>query len=130
MQFPSQAWADAFCAALNANAEYAEAAAAWEGDVLLKVLRGDGGASGIALSLSHGRCTQATYLPEAATEAREFVFEGSEAVWSRLFRREVDPVSAILGGTIKVRGNMAKLLRFTRAAKELVSAAGQIPVDG
>ena len=42
-------------------------------------------------------------------------------------RHELDPIKAILDGTFRVRGNLAKLMRFTRAAKELVETASNVP---
>ncbi len=131
MRFPSAEWASAFKAALNANPAYHDAAAAWEGDILLLVRPSDWSAPapGIHLALSHGECTEATYYADARPVASEFVYEGSPENWERLRRHEIDPVTAILNGTFKVRGNLAKMMRFTRAAKELVETAGSIP-DG
>ena len=129
MRFPSAEWAQAYRDALNANPAYKEAAAAWEGDILLLVRPSDPGAPapGIHLALAHGECSAATFHADARTVASEFVFEGSPENWQRLMRREVDPVKAILDGTFKIRGNLAKMMRFTRAAKELVDSAAQVP---
>ncbi len=132
MQFPSAEWAVAFRSALNANAAYREAARAFEGDLLFRVRPADptGPAPGIQLVLTGGECTSATFHADAREVATEFVFEGTADDWRRVLHREVDPVQAILHGTLKVRGNLAKLLRFNRAAKELTETAGTIPVDG
>ena len=53
----------------------------------------------------------------------EFRFEATRANWSRLMNHEVDPVRAVLDGTLRVKGNLGKLMRFTRASKELVETA-------
>jgi putative sterol carrier protein len=126
--FPSAAWAAAFQKAINANAAYAEAAKAWEGDVLLRVRPTDPTAPtpGVHLDLANGTCRAATYHPDARAVASEFVYEGTAENWARLMRHEVDPVNAILDGTFRVKGNLAKLMRFTRAAKELVETASNV----
>ncbi len=131
MKFPSVEWADALHTALNANPEYAEAARQWEGDILLRVTAASPGgpAPGVRLELEHGSCRAATFEADSANLTSEFVFEASAASWAKLIRREIDPVGAIMNGTIRVRGNLAKLMRFTRAAKVLVETAGAIPVD-
>ncbi len=128
MPFPSAEWAAAFQKALNENAAYAEAAKAWVGDILLLVRPADPtqAAPGVLLDLANGQCRSATYQPDARSVAAEFVYEGTAENWQRLVRHEVDPVKAILDGTFKVRGNMAKLMRFTRAAKELVETASNV----
>ena len=128
MSFPSAEWASAVRKALNENAAYAEAAKAWVGDILLLVKPADPAAPapGVHLDLANGTCRAATFLPDARSFAAEFVYEGPPESWDRLMRHEVDPVKAILDGTFKVRGNLAKLMRFTRAAKELVETASNV----
>ena len=130
MRFPSAEWAKAFRAALNANAEYAAAAAAWEGEILLRVsAAGDGPAPGILLDHAHGTCRAATFHPDSRAVASEFVYEGTSENWERLVRGTLDPVRSILDGTFRLRGNLLKASRFTRAAKALVETAARVPVD-
>jgi len=130
-RFPSAEWARLLEEAVNANAEYAEAARAWEGDVLLRVVSADPStaAEGIHLDLAHGRCRSAMYVPDSRESASEFVFEASASVWARLFRQELDPVRAILSNEVKLRGNLAKAMRFTRASSLLVATAATIPTE-
>ncbi|MGA9840090.1 MAG: SCP2 sterol-binding domain-containing protein [Thermoplasmata archaeon] len=129
MQFPSADWAAAYRSALNDNAAYREAARAWVGDILLLV-RSPGAEApspGVHLDLADGRCRAATFYPDARGVSSEFVYEGTPENWQRLMRHELDPVKAILDGTFRVKGNLAKLMRFTRAAKELVETASNVP---
>lgn len=132
MKFPSEEWASTLRAALNANPRYAEAAQQWEGDVLFRIAPSapDAPSPGVHLSLARGTCSSATFLADSSSTSCEFIFETSEENWRRLLRRELDPVQAILDRTLRVRGNLAKLMRFTRAAKELVDTAAEIPVQG
>jgi len=129
MHFPSAEWAAAFRTKLNENEAYREAAQAWEGDILFLVRPADAAAPrpGIHLALTHGTCEAATFRADARDVASEFVYEGSPENWARLMRHELDPVQAILDGTFKIRGNLAKAMRFTRAAKELVETAAALP---
>jgi putative sterol carrier protein len=131
MRFPSAEWAEAFRVELNESPAFQEAAAAWEVDLLFRVRTpGDPGpAPGIRLDIAHGTCRGAVFHPDATAIAAEFVFEGTAENWQRLLRRELDPVRSFMDGTFKVRGNLAKALRFTRAAKELVEVAAGIPID-
>lgn len=129
MRFPSPEWADALARALNANEAYREAAVAWEGDLLLRVLpvAPSGAAPGVLLDLYHGTCRAARFEPDSRTTESEFVYEGTVANWTRLMAGTLDPVGALMDGTFKLRGNLAKAMRFTRAAKELVSTAAGLP---
>ena len=61
--------------------------------------------------------------------ASEFVYEGTAENWQKLIAGQLDPVKAILDQTFRVKGNLAKLMRFTRAAKELVETASKVPTE-
>ena len=129
MQFPSAEWASAYQKALNDNPAYREAAKAWVGDILLLVRSPDPNAPapGVHLELADGGCQKATFYPDAKGVASEFVYEGTPENWQKLMRHDLDPIKAILDGTFRVKGNLAKLMRFTRAAKELVETASNVP---
>ncbi len=131
MRFPSAEWAEAYRVALNESPAYREAAKAWVGDILLLVRPAEANAPapGVHLTLAHGECSAATYHPDAREVASEFVYEGSPENWGRLMRREVAPGKAILDGTFRIKGNLAKAMRFTRAAKELVETAARVPAS-
>ncbi len=132
MKFPSEEWAAAYQRDLNASPEYRAAARGWAGDLVLRVTPPDPSspAPGIYLDLAEDGCRQAKYMADSRSAESEFVFEAPSAVWAKLFRREIDAMRAVLDGTVKIRGNMAKLLRFTRAAKVLVETAAAIATDG
>lgn len=131
MKFPSDEWATAFRSAINGNDAYRAAAQAWEGDILFLVrgLDPNSPSPGIHLALAHGECSAATYHPDARAVSSEFVYEGSPENWKKLLGGQLDPVKAILDGTFRIKGNLAKAMRFTRAAKELVETAARIPSD-
>lgn len=127
--FPSTEWADAYRQRLNENAAYAEAARAWEGDILLLVAPDDRApqGEGVLLDLHHGECRAAKFVPDAGQVTAEFTYRGSRENWGRMLRREIDPVRAILDGTFKLSGNLMKAMRFQRAAKEMVETATLVP---
>ena len=129
MLFPSPEWAAAYQRALNENAAYREAAKAWMGDIMLLVRSSEPNAPapGVHLELAIGSCQAATFHADAKNIPSEFVYEGTPENWQKLMRHELDPVKAILDGTFRVKGNLAKLMRFTRAAKELVETASNVP---
>jgi putative sterol carrier protein len=130
-RFPSAEWADLFRTAVNANGTYAEAARAWEGDVLLRIVADDPGPPppGIHLDLAHGECRSATYVADSRETESEFVFEATKPVWGQLLRGQLDPVKAVLSNQVRVRGNFAKAMRFTRASGLLIETAASVPTE-
>ena len=131
VKFLSQAWADQFRSALNSSSSYRDAAAAWEGEILLLVVPDEISpkGEGIYLDLARGECRKAEYISEAGDRACEFVYQGKRSDWARLLHREIDPVKSLFDGTFRIKGNLAKLLRFNRAAKELVESVAGIPAE-
>jgi putative sterol carrier protein len=129
--FPSTEWAAQFKTAINENPAYKQAAAAWEGDILFEVLPDPQAPKGpgVYLDLFHGECRDARYVADPSTVNPEFVLRATRVNWERLMHHELDPVKAFLGGTIKMAGNPAKLMRFINAAKELLDTAAAIPTD-
>ena len=104
--FPSAEWAELMRRGIEGSREYASAAQAWEGDVLLRVLPEDPAAPvrGIHLDLAHGKCLAATFLPDSRGAESQFVLEADPPEWRRILTREVDPVREVLSGRLKMRG--------------------------
>jgi len=116
---------------VNENPEYAEAAKAWEGDVLLRVLPETDPKTpeGVYLDLANGVCRSARYVPDARDSSSEFVFEAARGDWREILAGRLDPVKAVVSGKVKVRGNFAKAMRFTRASGLLIATAATIPTE-
>ncbi|HEV8049932.1 MAG TPA: SCP2 sterol-binding domain-containing protein [Thermoplasmata archaeon] len=130
-KFPSAEWAELLEAAVNANGEYAEAAEAWEGDVLLRVVLDPPSTPppGIALDLAHGTCRSARYHADSRETSTEFVFEATPAIWREILEGRLEPVKSVVSGKLRVRGNLAKVMRFTRASGLLIATAATIPTE-
>lgn len=136
----TEAWAEAWCRRINASEAYREAAADWEGDVVLEVSPGPGeeGSGGqdpraVWLDLRHGECRECREATEEDRRSARYVLGAGLETWERVLAGELSPISAILRGKIElVRGRVTHLARFTSAARELVTAAERVeaPVDG
>ncbi len=148
----TQEWADAYAKALNDNEAYREAAGpkgfppnGWEGDFIFQV-----DPSGLLteeilmwIGLYHGDCTGARVLekdekfqvikpgekaPEGVVGV-EFVYSGSYDNWVKILKNELDPVRALLGGQAKLQGDMAKVMRATKAAQEMVATSASLDTE-
>ena len=132
VKFPSVEWAVEFQARLNANPAYAEAAQAWEADFLLRVLpeASHGGPRAFVSTSGQGTVPgQGNLSPRHAPSIQRIRVPGHDHELGRLLRHEVDPLKAIVDGTFQLKGNLAKAMRFTRAAKELMDTASGIPSE-
>jgi len=131
MLFASKDWAKAFCKAVNENQNYAEAAATWEGDFIF-VIEPSGNLDHMIrmfVGLYHGDCTGASILKEGQEKDTEFTFSGPYDNWVKVLKKELDPIQGLMAGKFKLVGNMAKVMRATKAAQELVNSTTMIETE-
>ena len=148
-KFASNEWAKAFCKEVNANKNYKEAASWWEGDFVF-VIEPSGKLDHeikMFVGLLHGDCTGAKTLatgeqfdilppnspPRPLKEGEkvgvEFVFSGNYDNWVKVLKKELDPIQGLMAGKFKLVGNMAKVMRATKAAQELVNSTTKVETE-
>jgi putative sterol carrier protein len=130
-KFPSEEWIKAFKEELNKNEAYAEAAKDWEGDFLFIVTPDEGLEKEMVfyVDLWHGKCRDAYMVPSRETKTAEFIYEGPYSNWKKLIMGQLDPIQSLLMRKFKLKGNMAKIMRYTKAASELVKTASRVPTE-
>jgi len=147
-KFGTQEWCDAYCEAINGNEAYAEAASWWEGDFIF-IVHPSGALDHeirMWIGLNHGDCTGANILkededyiilekgqkasgnPPPPYEA-EYEYSATYDNWVKILKSELDSVRALLSGQAKVKGDMAKIMRATKAAQELVRSTTLIETE-
>lgn len=130
-KFPSEDWIKAYKEELNKNKVYEEAAKDWEGDFLFIITPGEGIEKEIVfyVDLWHGKCRDAYMVPSREAKKAAFIFEGPYSNWKKLIMGQLDPIHAIMMRKFNLQGDMAKVLRYTKAASELVKTASRIPTE-
>jgi putative sterol carrier protein len=125
-RFPSKEWVESYVQNLGASEAYRDAGKTWEGDILFVVKKDETFPKDcyIYLDLYHGECRKHDYAEEdpSVLPQAEFSYIGPYRNWVRLLGGEIDPIQGILTGKFKLKGPMMKIMRYTRAAKEMVNA--------
>jgi putative sterol carrier protein len=129
--FPSQDWMTEYVEKINGSKEYEEAAATWEGDLSYVFEREpDKGVPDdvwVWIDLWHGKCREAKYaVPEAEGEKARFIIRAPYSRWKEVIRRELDPVKGMMQGKLKLKGDLPTIVRYVKAANELVNIAGSV----
>lgn len=131
--FPSVEWMDEFVAKVNASAEYADAAATWEGDlVFVYEKEPDKGLDADVyawLDLWHGKCRDAAQLDgpdDPRAKAAKFTITAPYSRWKSVMRKELDPVKGMMQGKLKVRGDLPTIVRYVKASNVLVDITTQV----
>lgn len=131
--FPSDEWMNIYRESINMSADYRQAATDWEGDISFvfeaepdKRIPVDLWAW---LDLWHGECRDARMVdPDEGGKAR-FVIRAPYSRWKDVLEGELDPVKGMMQGKLKVLGDLPTIIRYARAANELVHITTTVPTE-
>jgi len=132
--FPSEEWFDAYVERVNASAEYREAAATWEGDICYVMeSEPDKGVPDEVwawLDLWHGECRGVKFnlSAEEGSQAK-FIIRAPYSRWKEVINKELDPVKGMMQGKLKLKGDLPTIVRYVKAANELVNLAASVPTE-
>jgi putative sterol carrier protein len=128
--FASQEWFEAFGREINASDHYRETAADWEGDIAFRI-----GAEPDRnvpedlwgyLDLWHGSCRDAKAIVPADAGAAAYTLTAPYSRWKDVLQGELDPIKGMMQGKLRVRGDLPTIVRYVKAANELVRLTGVV----
>ncbi len=122
--FGTKEWIDAYVEKLNNNKAYEEAASWWEGDFIF-IAEPAGNLDHeikLYIDLWHGKCRSGRVLEHGEEPKAEFIWSGNWDNWVLLLTKKIDPIQGLMAGKFKLVGNMAKVMRATKAAQEMVNS--------
>ncbi len=130
--FPSREWVSRYCSELSASEEYNKAGKGWKDPILFRVEEEAGLSlelSAFVLNLMDGKCLSAEFPVDAAKASAPFIIQATYDNWKKVIEGKINPTQAMLMGQLKVKGNMALLLRYSTAAIAMVKAAQRVPTQ-
>ena len=112
--FPSEEWLNGLEAKINTDERYARIAKNWEGDLLF-FIEADGGLKErltFYLDLWHGTCRKAEYNPQPDSHPNPaFTLTAPYSNITAILSGQINPITAMMTGKLKVRGSMSYMLR-------------------
>ena len=131
VRFPSDEWIKTFKEGLNKSKSYEEVAKTWEGDFLFVITPDEELKKEVVfyVDLWHGKCRESAVLPNRHSKKVPYIYEGPYKSWRRILSGELDPIKALLTRKMSLTGDMAMVMRATRAAKELVRTVQMIDTE-
>ena len=131
IKFPSDEWIKALSAKLNESDAYEKSAKDWEGDFVFIVEPDDAfeKTAYLFLGLYHGKSPDAGEISTQEEREAEFVLSAPFTNWRRVIEGKLDPIQGMMTKKLKVKGNMMKIMRYPKAAKEIVSCCALVPTD-
>lgn len=131
--FPSDEWLHIYQERINGSPEYREASSTWEGDIAFvfeaepdKGVREDLWAW---LDLWHGRCRGARMVTPEEGARSPYVIRAPYTRWKDVLRGDLDPVKGMMQGKLKLQGDLPTIVRYVRAANELVHLTMTVPTE-
>lgn len=132
-EFPSEEWLKEYVQRINGSEGYREAAATWEGDVAYVIeAEPDKGVSEDTwawLDLWHGECREGKLVTPDEGEKARFVIRAPYSRWKEVIKKELDPVKGMMQGKLKLKGDLPTIIRYVKAANELVNLAQTVPTE-
>jgi putative sterol carrier protein len=131
LKFPSDAWIKALMEDLNKSAAYADAAKTWEGDFYF-IIEPSGKVEKpliLYMDLWHGKCREAFEVTDESAKAPVFRMSAPLATWKKVLTKQLDPIQGLVTGQLRLKGNMAMVMKSIKAAKELVEACTRVETE-
>ncbi|NIM92351.1 MAG: hypothetical protein GTO18_01370 [Anaerolineales bacterium] len=131
--FPSKEWLNAFVIGLNNDEQYAEIAKNWEGDIVFAIMPDDKGGEAMYfyLDLWHGRCREGRVIDpmEISTVDPRYVLEATRSRFKSVLDGELDPMGAMVTRKLKVKGDLAYMLRNVPIVLDFVRCAQEVGIE-
>lgn len=80
----------------------------------------------ILMDLWHGECRSMRLVPARAGQAGAYVITGDYDRWKAVMSGEIDPVKGMMQGKLKLKGDMATVVRQVAAARRMVELVGTV----
>ncbi|MFW6115721.1 MAG: SCP2 sterol-binding domain-containing protein [Chloroflexota bacterium] len=130
-EFGTDAWINELSQQLNDSESYERAAKDWEGDFLFVVEPDEAFDDTVYLYLSlyHGKSPDAAVVESEDEKETEFVIRAPYSIWRQVVEGQLDPIQGMMTKRLKLSGNLMKVMRYPKAAQELVAGCSEVPTD-
>ncbi|MCL5408063.1 MAG: SCP2 sterol-binding domain-containing protein [Candidatus Thermoplasmatota archaeon] len=129
--FPSEEWVKEYCKRLCESPDYNKTGKGWKDPIKFKMtemgdLKGGTSFDSFILNLHDGKCDGSEMVTDPE-KTSPFELTATYANWKKIISGKINPTQAMLTGQMKVKGNIALLLRYASAAIAMVKTAQTIP---
>ncbi len=130
-KFPSVEWIHALRDLLNESESYQRSAKDWEGDFIFVVEPDEAypDTTYLLLKLFHGASQGADILDPDNLPETEYTINAPYTTWRKVIDGKLDPIQGMMTGQLKLQGNLMKVMRYPKAAQEIVSCCAKVPTD-
>ncbi len=130
-KFPSVEWINKVRELLNESESYQRSAKDWEGDFIFVVEPDEAYShtSYLHLELYHGSSPGAALVKEDDLPETEYSLSAPFGTWRRVIEGKLDPIQGMMTRQLKLKGDLMKIMRYPKAAQEIVSCCAKVPTE-
>ena len=130
-KFPSVEWINKVRELLNESESYQRSAKDWEGDFIFVVEPDEAypDTSYLHLELYHGSSPGASLVKENELPETEYSLNAPFSTWRRVIEGKLDPIQGMMTRQLKLKGDLMKIMRYPKAAQEIVSCCAKVPTE-
>ena len=131
IKFGTDEWIKAACQECKKSQDYKEAAKDWEGDMYFVIEPGDLFPEKVYLymDLWHGECRSAHIITDPKEKSPAYKMIATYEIWKEILDGKLDFVKAMIVGKITVEGDMAQVVKKSRASVEMTNCMRRIDTE-
>ncbi len=131
VKFPSDEWIKLLREMLNKSESYQRSAKDWEGDFLFVVEPDEtyNDTTYLHLELYHGKSPGAAMVAEDELPETEFYLKAPFSTWRKVIEAKLDPIQGMMTGQLELKGDLMKIMRYPKAAQEIVACCAFVPTE-
>ncbi len=131
LPFPSDEWIKELSRQLNESPSYEAAAKDWEGDFIFVVEPDEVYPDTVYLylALHHGKSPDGALLAGETEREAPFTLRAPFSTWRKVIEGKLDPIQAIMSRRLKLTGNLLKVVRYPKAAQEIINCCTRIETE-
>jgi putative sterol carrier protein len=131
VKFQSEEWIKEFQREMNESEVYERAGKGFEGDWIFIVEADNAYAETVYffMSLIHGKCTDAAMIASEEEREAQYFIRAPFSTWRKVIEGKLDPIQGLMMRKLKLKGNLMKVMRYPKAAKEMMNCVMRVPTD-
>jgi putative sterol carrier protein len=131
IRFDTDEWIKEVSRQLNESKDYEASAKDWEGDFIFVAEPDESYARPLYffISLFHGKSPDAAMMSSEDERKADYKVRATFSTWRKVIEGKLDPIQGMMTKKLKLEGNLAKVIRYPRAAKEVVASCSKVPTD-
>jgi putative sterol carrier protein len=131
IKFQSEEWIKAFQSEMNTSEVYVKAGQGFVGDWVFVVEPDKAYPETVYffMSLNNGKCTDAAMMASENERAAQYYIRAPYSIWRRVIEGKLDPIQGLMTRKLKLKGDLMKVMRYPKAAKEMMECVMRVPTD-